>query len=476
MYQCFPAGVMAPKSAADIAIVLEMAREEGLPVIARGGGTSTAGQALGEGVILDFSKYLNRLVNIDAEGLRCTAEPGCSPAAINAALRPHGLIFPVKIASARQATIGGMLGNNSSGIRALRYGSMRDNVAAADAFLAGGERVLFNAVSEADGGRPSPGRDRLLDLLQFGELHEKDIATTWPLRAPGMPEPEGYDLRTLLASSEDQNMARLLAGSEGTLAIAVKIELKLVRKAANRALGICRFPSLSAALRLVPKIVVLNPSAIELLDRSLLEFMPVQAKSDAQAARLLQGEPGALLIVEFDEENQVANGRQLKALADYVTEGGKGKASVAEIMGEKARAALWRLRRGALMGAWALKSAAQPLSFLEDGAVPIKNLAAYGTALEALFEKHGVRSAIYGQAGRGSLQVRPVLNLRHADDVKRMRVLAEEMEELIGSYGGVLTSGHGIGLARSEALERRLAPKPSAYSPSSRRSSIRAGC
>ncbi len=277
-----------------------------------------------------------------------------------------------------------MLGNNSSGIRALRYGSMRDNVAAVDAFLAGGERVLFNAVSEADGGRPSPGRDRLLDLLQFGELHEKDIATIWPLRAPGMPEPEGYDLRTLLASSEDQNMARLLAGSEGTLAIAVKIELKLVRKAANRALGICRFPSLSAALRLVPKIMVLNPSAIELLDRSLLEFMPVQAKSDAQAARLLQGEPGALLIVEFDEENQVANGRQLKALADYVTEGGKGKASVAEIMGEKARAALWRLRRGALMRAWALKSAAQPLSFLEDGAVPIKNLAAYGTALEAL--------------------------------------------------------------------------------------------
>jgi FAD/FMN-containing dehydrogenase/Fe-S oxidoreductase len=459
MYQCFPAGVVAPKSAADIAIVLEMAREEGLPVIARGAGTSTAGQALGEGVILDFSKYLNRLVDIDAEGLRCTAEPGCPPAAINAALRPHGLVFPVNIASARQATTGGMLGNNSSGIRALRYGSMRDNVAAVDAYLAGGERVLFNAVSEADGSRPSPGRDRLLDLLQFGELHEKDIATIWRLRAPGMPEPEGYDLRTLLASSEDQNMARLLAGSEGTLAIAVKIELKLVRKATNRALGICRFPSLGAALRLVPKIMVLNPSAIELLDRSLLEFMAVQAKSDAQAARLLQGEPGALLIVEFDEENQVANGRQLKALADYVTEGSKGKASVVEILGEKARAALWRLRRGALMRAWSLKSAAQPLSFLEDGAVPIKNLAAYGTALEALFEKHGVRSAIYGQAGRGSLQVRPVLNLRHPDDVTRMRALAEEMAELIGSFGGVLTSGRGIGLARSEALESRLGPK-----------------
>ena len=246
MYQCFPAGVVAPKTAADVAIVLEMAREEGLPVIARGGGTSTAGQSLGEGVIVDFSKYLCNITAIDADNMKCTAEPGCTPAAINAALEAHGLVFPVAIGSARQATIGGMLGNNSSGIRALRYGSMRDNVASADALLADGQRVLFNAVSEADGTQAPPGRDRLLDLLQFGELHEKAIATLWPLRAPGTPEPEGYDLRTLLASSADQNMARLLAGAEGTLALAAKIELKLAKKAPNRALGVCRFGDLAA--------------------------------------------------------------------------------------------------------------------------------------------------------------------------------------------------------------------------------------
>ena len=278
MYQCFPAGAAAPKSPGDVAIILEMAREEGLPVIARGGGTSTAGQALGEGIVVDFSKYLYRLIEIDTENLKCTAEPGCPPAAINAALKAHNLIFPVDIASARQATIGGMLGNNSSGIRALRYGTMRDNVASADAFLADGQRVLFNAVSETDGAQACPGRDRLLDLLQFGELHEKAIATLWPLRAPGTPEPEAYDLRTLLASSADQNMARLLAGSEGTLAIAAKIELKLARRPANRALGVCRFADLGAALRLVPKIMVLNPSAIEVLDRTLLEFLAFQAE------------------------------------------------------------------------------------------------------------------------------------------------------------------------------------------------------
>ncbi|MGO9362870.1 MAG: FAD-binding and (Fe-S)-binding domain-containing protein [Rhodomicrobium sp.] len=459
MYQCFPAGVVSPKTAGDVAIVLEMAREEGLPVIARGGGTSTAGQALGEGVVIDFSKYLNSIIEVDADNLRCTAGPGCTPAAIDAALDQYNLVFPITIGSARQATIGGMLGNNSSGIRALRYGSMRDNVASVDAFLSGGERVLFKAVSETDGLQASPGRDRLLDLLQFGELHEKAIATLWPLRAPGTPEPEGYDLRTLLASSADQNLARILAGSEGTLAIATKIELKLAVRPPNRALGICRFGDLGAALRLVPKIMVLNPSAIELLDRTLLEFLAVQAGFDSQAARLLQGEPEAVLIVEFDEENPVANTRLLKALGDYLAEGGGSDSGVIEIIGEKARAALWRLRREALTRAWSLKSAAQPLSFLEDGAVPIHNLAGYGAALQALFDKHGVRTAIYGHVGRGSLHVAPILNLRHANDRKRMRALSEGMAGLLNEHGGVLSAGHGIGLSRSEALERRLGPE-----------------
>ena len=181
MYQCFPAGVVCPKSANDVAIIVEMAREEGLPVIARGGGASTAGQALGEGVIVDFSKHLTGIAEIDAENRRCAVEPGCSPAALQTALDAHNLFFPVEIASAAQATIGGMLGNNSSGLRAMRYGSMRDAIRCADAFLADGQRVLFGSVAESDE-KSFPGRDRLVDLLQFGEVHEKAIATCSPIR------------------------------------------------------------------------------------------------------------------------------------------------------------------------------------------------------------------------------------------------------------------------------------------------------
>ncbi len=458
MYQCFPAGVACPKSANDVAIIVEMAREEGLPIIARGGGTSTAGQALGEGIIVDFSKYLTGIVEIDAENRRCAVEPGCPPAALAAALEAHALFFPVEIASAAQATIGGMLGNNSSGLRAMRYGSMRDTIVCADAFLADGQRVIFGPFAEADK-LSLPGRDRLLDLLHFGEIHGKAIATHWPLRAPGAPEPEGYDLRTLLAYSENQNLARLLAGAEGTLAIATRIDLKLAKRPENRALGVCRFANLGRALRAVPKIALLNPAAIELLDKTMLGFVAEQAKSDTQAARLMRGEPEALLIVEFDEDNPVDNTRLLKSLADVAAEADKGRFSVIEVIGENARAALWRLRRDALALAWTLKSAAQPLSFVEDAAVPLHRLAAYGAELETLLARHGIRTAIYGQAGRGCLQVRPILDLRHAQDRKRMRALSDEMAELLRAHEGVMTSGYGLGLARSEALERTLSPE-----------------
>jgi FAD/FMN-containing dehydrogenase/Fe-S oxidoreductase len=458
IHQCFPAGVVCPKTSGDVAIVIEMAREEGLPLTARGGGTSTAGQSLGEGAVIDFSKYLKSFVDLDAEAMRCTVEPGCTPAALNALLERHGLVLPVDIASAQQATLGGMVGNNSSGLRSLRYGNMRDTILSAEAFLSDGQKLRFAEISQSEGTGRTPGQDRLLDLLQFGELHEKEIANLWPLRAPGTPEPEGYDLRALLASDQNQNLARILTGSEGTLALITKLELKLVRRPAHRALGVCRFDSLSAALRSVPKIILLDPSAIELLDRTLLEALALQAPQESQAARLLQGDPEALLIVEFDRDNPVENTRALKALDGYAAEGGKNTFGVIEIVGEKAQASLWQLRRQALHRIWTMKSSAKPLPFMEDAAVPFHRLEEFAAGLEALLRKYGVRSAIYGHVGSGCLSVRPILNLRRIEDRARMRGLADEISALVAACGGVLSAGHGLGLSRSEALEKKLGP------------------
>ena len=453
IYQCFPAGVAWPKHTDDLAIIVEMAREEGLSLVPRGGGTSTAGQALGEGLVVDFSRYCTRIENIDVEQRVCIAEPGATPAAVNAMAKAHGLLFPVGITSGRVATIGGMLANNSSGLRSLRYGAMADNVKSVQALLADGQKIEFATVTEAEAGRNAPGRDRLLDLLQFGELNESAIRALDKKRETA-PRMEGYDLRALLPAESAQNLVRIAAGSEGTLAFFAKLELKLVERPRHRALGVCRLTRLDKALGVVPAIVGLGASAVELVDGFLLDFIASAARSDPQAARVLQGAPAALLLVEFDDANPVENTRKLKALDDCLADAGQRHFGVAEIIGENAQARMWRLRRNALIQAMALKTAGQPVSFLEDGAVPLAKLPAYAAALEKLFGKHGLRAVIWGSAGHGALQVRPILDLRHHRDLALMRELNDEMVALLHKYGGSLTSGYGVGIARSEAVSQ----------------------
>lgn len=453
IYQCFPAGIACPKNEEDVAIIIEMAREEGLSLVPRGGGTSTAGQALGEGLVVDFSKYFNRVLSIDVENLACAVEPGVALSLLQTALKAERLVFPIEITSAHQATLGGMLANNTCGIRSLRHGAMAANVKSAETFLSDGQRVHFGEISDSRLASVKQGRDRLLELLQFGELNEKQISACWPAPGSDEPEPEAYNLRSLLPSPAAQNLAHLLAGSEGTLALVIGLELQLVRERENRGLGVCRFPSLGTALAAVAKIARLDPAAIEILDRGLLDFLGPR-QSDPQAERLLQGQPGAILLVEFDEENPVENTRRLKDLDDCLAEFGPRKFHVTEVLGRNAQAAVWRLRREALTRCMALKSTAQPVSFLEDAAVPLRALPAYAQSLEALFEKYGVRATIHGHAGKGCLHVQPILNLANERDRERMRLLADEMLELIRVHKGSLTAGQGLGLARGEAFGR----------------------
>jgi len=249
-YQSFPALVAVPKTQADVTAAIRLAWDAGLPVIARGGGTGRAGQAVGEGLILDFSKYLQRLLYYDANALTCIVEPGITPAALNKALRPERVWFPIEIASAAQATIGGMAATDAIGARSLRYGRMRDNIAALDAVLAHGAEISFGELPESFGhfGAHDEASALILDLLEAAERGEADIRALPDL--PGAVP--GYNLRALLQGDAPQNLAAFLAGSEGTLAISKRIELKLARLPRSRALGVCRFPSLTAALKAVP--------------------------------------------------------------------------------------------------------------------------------------------------------------------------------------------------------------------------------
>lgn len=448
IYQCFPKAVALPKRAADVAAVLEIARSEGIGVTARGGGTSTAGQALGDGIVVDFSKYLNRFLFFDETSRTCAVEPGIAPDVLNRRLRAHRSWFPVDIASGGQATIGGMLGNNASGLRALRYGRMADNVLAVDALLANGSAMALGDVGGPDDREPVFLPETILDLLQFAEVQETALMSLWG--GSGLP-PAGPDLRALTPGEGPRPLAGLLAGSEGTFALATRIELKLTRRPRNQALGICRFKTLRAALACVPQIVSLGASAVEMLDYTLLQFGRTDFAGgglEPHLQRTLQEEPAAILLVEFAEENQVENSRRLKALEE-MTASHSQRLPFVEVMGSKAQSAVWTFRRRAIERSLALKSAAQPVAFLEDCVVPLEHLPAFADALGDVLERHGLMAPLYGHAGVGCLYFRPALNLRRGEDAGKLRALANDILPLLRKYDGRISGGHGLGLARS---------------------------
>lgn len=446
-YQSFPAGIVLPKTQEDVVAAIAICTEAGMPVTARGGGTGQAGQAVGEGVILDFSKYLTGLLYYDAQAKTCIVEPGITPAALNAALRAHRVWFPIDIASAAQATIGGMAGTDAMGWRALRYGRMRDAIVAMDTVLADGSEASFGEIGGDFGKGGKTGAARLvLDILEAAESHEEAIRALPQL--PGAQR--GYRVEALIAGEGPQNLAAFLAGSEGTLAIAKRIELKLARRPINRVLGLCHFPTVAAALAAVPAIASLMPSAIELIDRTILT-LGLQGLTDGDAARRIRRKDSeAVLFVEFMEGNRVANARKLKELADAMA-AQKHARAVSEAIGLSVQKALLAVRERGLRRLWEGRAAALPLQALRDFAIPLGMLGEAEEQLTALFARRGIPLAWHGQAGVGALHLHP---LPPPDaDPDALSEAADEAASHLRAIGGSLASDRGFGIMRSDAIE-----------------------
>ncbi len=449
IYQAFPAGVAFPKTDNDLRIIMEMAREKGVPVTARGGGSSLMGQALGEGLIVDMSRYFTRMVSIDPVAETCIAQAGMTPAALNHALRESGLFCPVALVSSRQATLGGMLANNSIGLRGLRYGSTGDVVQAADATLSDGQRVRFGEVTNDDIGSSTGGGQRLLDVLHFGEQHEKAIRGFAPKTSARRPAADGYNLECLLPSPFAHSLSRLFAGSEGTLAIVSQAELKLAKRPEHRALGACRFTDVASALKLVPSILTLEPSVVELLDSAMLGNLRQAGAGDSQVSRVVQGDAGALLLVEFDDANPVDNTRNLKALDDIVSGANRKAFSVIEIIGQNAQSALWRAWRGAVGLSMSSKAGEGTPIFATAVVVP-EAVAGFAAEVDALFASRWPSVSISGHVGLGCFQIRA----RLVDAGDQRRSLQEATAGLSRKFGGSISGGYGFGIGRSELLER----------------------
>jgi FAD/FMN-containing dehydrogenase/Fe-S oxidoreductase len=462
-YQMIPLAVVIPKTVEAALRAIELAREEGASVTARGGGTSQCGQTINRGLVIDTSKHLRRILSLDVAGRRCVVEPGIVLDDLNLQLKPYGLWFPVDISTASRATIGGMAGNNSCGGRSLRFGTMRDNVVSINATLGDGTPAYFGEVAadltdlRRDGLKPLAAK-----LLAIGAREAPEVAERFPKvqRRVG-----GYNIDALDPARRRVNLAHILVGSEGTLAYSTAIELKLWPLLGRRAVGVCHFGSFHAAMDSAQHIVKLKPIAVELVDSTMIALASEIAMFRPTLDAVVRGEPEALLLVEF-AEHDAENIRRLIQLGEVMGDLGFGfdKAGpkwggVVEVLDPTLQAAITDLRTSGLNIMMSMKEEAKPISFVEDCAVPLEHLADYTAKLTSLFERHGTRGTWYAHASEGCLHVRPVLNLKLEKDVKAMRAIAEEAFAIVRSYKGSHSGEHGDGLLRSEFHGRMFGPK-----------------
>jgi FAD/FMN-containing dehydrogenase/Fe-S oxidoreductase len=457
-YQMMPLGVVAPRSVAEAERAIALARDEGVSVLPRGGGTSQAGQTVNESLVIDCSRHLTQIYELDIGDRRCTVEPGIVLDDLNRKLKPYGLWFPVDVSTASRATIGGMTANNSCGGRSLRYGTMRDNVLSIDAVMADGTKAHFGPVAAGLSNLP-PGsllRPLARSLLDIGLREADEIDAHFPKvqRRVG-----GYNLDAFAPNAPQHNLAHILLGSEGTLAFSTRIELKLSPVLGKRAVGACHFGSFYEAMNAAQYLVKLKPIAVELVDRTMLELAGEIAMFRPTLKAFVHGEPEAILLVEFDE-GEVENKRRLKELAAMMGDlgfsfhkSGAKWGGIVEIYDANLQAAIADLRTSGLNIMMSMKEEGKPISFVEDCAVPLINLAEYTARLTQVFEKHGTRGTWYAHASVGCLHVRPVLNLRQEKDVTAMRAIAEEAFAMVRDYKGSHSGEHGDGIVRSEFHE-----------------------
>ncbi len=461
IYQAMPVAVLVPKTAEDIAVAIQIAADLGVPVLPRGGGTSQCGQTTGTSLVIDNSKYFRKLLHADPVKATAVVEPGIVLDHLNAALKPHGLWYPVDVSTGGQATIGGMAGNNSCGSRSIAYGNMVHNVLGIDAWLANGQVASFGNYAHSSGSAKKLGDfvKGLADTLQ------PEIEAHFP---KVLRRVAGYNLDVFHPQSElpytqdgSVNLAHLLVGSEGTLAYFKSLELKLAPLPQHKVLGVVNFASFFKAMDSAQHIVKLGPTAVELVDRTMIDLArhnPSFKKTietsliDASAQT-----PEAILLVEFSGEAHASLLEKLKSLQALMGDLGL-PGSVVLMPDASLQKNLWEVRKAGLNIMMSLKGDGKPVSFIEDCAVPLESLAEYTQALTDVFSKYGSRGTWYAHASVGTLHVRPILDMRR-DGAQKMRAVAEEASALVRKYKGAYSGEHGDGLCRGEWISWQFGPK-----------------
>ena len=479
IYEITPDVVIMPRTVADVVAVVRLCARHGVPLTPRGAGTGLTGGAVNRGVQLDLSRYMNRVLAVDSEKRQVRVEPGVVLDELNAELKPLGLHFPLDVATSSRATIGGMIGNNSCGAHSIVLGRTCDHVLGLDVVLADGSRVHWGVDGADDGGgesepvapvcdqRPSPVESRrrtasgpvarrcAAALARVHAEYADEVAARFPkvFRHNG-----GYALDRLKCDNGRVNVEQVIIGSEGTLGVVVGATLNLVPLPKRQGLIVVHYADLLESLASVPELLEYKPSAVELVDKFILD----QTKDNPAMARLrwfIEGDPAALLAVEFFAETDDELQQRLEEVAADLQRRRIGYAQPM-IADPQRQADVWAVRKAGTGLLMSRPGPTQPYDFVDDAAVDPARLRDYIARLQKILVEEGIENVgYYAHASVGLLHVRPALNLRNGGDIRRLRRIGDRISSLVAEFGGAMSGEHGDGLVRSEWIPKLYGPK-----------------
>jgi FAD/FMN-containing dehydrogenase/Fe-S oxidoreductase len=458
VYQIEPLGVVVPRSREDIVQTVRLCHEFRCPLTLRGGGTSQAGQAVGAGLVVDTSKYVNRLLEVDPERRIARVEPGIVLDELNAQLKPHGLRFAPDISTASRATVGGMMANNSAGARSVLYGITLHHVLEQHVVFSDGTIGHLRDLSPAELEAASAGDSIHAHACRMVRRLASDCASEIERRYPKLlRRVGGYNLNEFAASDRPFNLARMIVGSEGTLAIVLEATVRLVPLPKAKAVLVIEFAQLLEALEAAPLILGHHPSAVEVMDKFILDYTRQNAALELRRRSFIHGDPGALLCVEFYADDAGELPPRLAALERDLHAAGYGYRYF-HALDPEAQARIWGLREAGLGLSMAMKDDNKSLSFVEDTAVAPERLKDFIARFLDIVRQHGTSAGVYAHASVGCLHVRPVVNLKTSAGVATFESIANAISDLVLEFGGALSGEHGDGLVRSPFMRKMYGP------------------
>ena len=456
LYQIKPVGAVLPVDTNDVLQIMEYSQKHHIPLLARGGGSSQCGQTVGESIVLDYSKHQNKILEFNKEEKNVWVEPGIVLDQLNAYLKPYGLWYPVDVSTSSRATIGGMTGNNSCGSRSLYYGNMVNNVLAVEAILDDGTIHTFEDINKNYLEITNDQNRQYQIIKKFLDIKEKtkeEIDLHFPITQRRVG---GYNID--LINPNGFNTSNILVGSEGTLSLFKKIKLKLSEIPKQKVLGVCFFQKFNEAMALTKEMVKLKPTTVELLDKNLIDLAKAIPLYAGEINKYIKGDPEAVLMVEFIDEDLDLARQKLKDLESLVkTDNADNHFAAHENLQDQK--AIFEIRKAGLNILMSMKGDKKAVAFIEDCAVTLEHLDDYTSKLKEIFRKYNTSGMFYAHASVGTLHVRPVLNMKTEEDVKNMKSIAEEAFALVKQYKGSHSGEHGDGIVRSEFHEMMFGKK-----------------